>query len=203
MTPRDIIQQARYLTLDTDSVVPRQSDDELLSYVTEGLREACILRPDLFSTVGDMTCVAGQCEQSITFLDAVRLLDVLCIHGGRAITPMDRAAMDLFRPNWRADAAGPAQHWSMLNGDPLQFFIYPKAPAGQVLDVRYVRNPGVYALGDTIGDLPASYLPALADYVVYRAESKDDEHVLTQRAAAHYAAFKSKFGVANGTTVSQ
>lgn len=204
MTPRDIIQQARYLTLDTDSVVPRQSDDELLSYVNEGLREACILRPDLFSTVGDMTCVAGQCEQAITFMDATQLLDVLCIHGGRAITPMDRAAMDLFRPNWRADAAGPAQHWAPLTGDPLAFFIYPKAPPGQVLDVRYVRNPGVYALGDTIVDLPASYQPALSDFVVYRAESKDDEHVLNQRAAAHYAAFKTKLGAAgNATTVSQ
>lgn len=204
MTPREIIQQARYLTLDTDSVVPRQSDDELLSYVNEGLREACILRPDLFAAVGDMTCTPGQCEQSITFLDAVRLLDVLCIHESSAITPMDRQAMDLFRPSWRTDAAGPAKHWAPMDGDPLAFFIYPKAPTGQVLDVRYVRNPIKVALDDVIGDLPLAYQPALSDFVVYRAESKDDEHVLNQRAAAHYAAFKIKLGAAgNAATVSQ
>lgn len=201
MTPQDIITQARYMTLDTDSTVPRQTSAELLGYVNEGLKEAAILRPDLFSTVGDMTCVAGQCEQAITFQDATRLLDVLCIHGGTALTPFDRATMDQFRPGWRTDAAGPAQNWSPLNNDPLQFFIYPKAPAGQVLDVRYVRNPGTYALGDTIGDLPESYAPALASYVVFRAESKDDEHVLSQRAAAQYAVFKSLFGVSNGPTV--
>lgn len=203
MTPQDIIKQARHITNDggTSSFVFRQDNDELVSYVNEGLKEAAILRPDLFSTVGDMVCMAGQCEQSITFLDAVSLLDVLCIHGGTAVNPFDRATMDQFNAGWRTDSEGPAENWAPLEGDPLQFFIYPKAPAGQVLDVRYVRNPGVYALGDTIGDLPASYLPALADYVVYRAESKDDEHVLTQRAAAHLLAFKSKFGVTNGTAV--
>lgn len=200
MTPQDIIKQARYLTLDTGST-SRQSDAELLSYVQDGLREACVMRPDLFSTVGDMACTPGQCEQSITFIDAASLLDVLCIHGGASITPFDRTTMDQFRPGWRLDAAGPAKQWAPLNGDPLQFFIYPSAPVGQVLDVRYVRNPAVYALDDTIGDLPAAYRPALVDYVVYRAESKDDEHVLTQRAAAHYAAFKTKFGAGNGATV--
>ena len=201
MTPRDIINQARLITLDTDAALPRQSDAELLSYVQEGLREAAVMRPDLFSTVGDMTCTPGQCEQSITFQDAVSLMDVLCIHGDMALTPFDRTTMDQFNPAWRTDAAGPAEQWAPLNGDPLAFFIYPPAPSGQVLDVRYVRNPAVYALDDTIGDLPAAYQPALADYVVYRTESKDDEHVLTQRAASHYAAFKSKFGAGNGATV--
>jgi len=184
MTPQDIIKQARFITNDagTSAAIYRQDDPELLTYVNEGLKEAAIIRPELFSTVGDMTCTAGQCEQAITFLDAIQLLDVLCIHGGTALTPFDRATMDQFRPGWRTDPAGPAQNWAPLNGDPLQFFIYPRAPVGQVLDVRYVRNPGVYALGDTISDLPASYLPALVWAVVYLAESKDDEHVLSQRA---------------------
>jgi hypothetical protein len=97
--------------------------------------------------------------------------------------------MDQFRPTWRADAAGEAQNWAPLQGDPLQFFIYPKAPANQVLDVRYVRNPMTYAMDDTIGDLPATYLPALAWAVVAWAESKDDEHVLTQRAQLAHQRF--------------
>ena len=203
MTPQDIIKQARHITNDigTASFVFRQDDDELVSYVNEGLKEAAILRPDLFSTVGDMVCITGQCEQSITFLDAVSLLDVLCIHGGTAVNPFDRATMDQFNPGWRTDPPGPAENWGRLDGDPLQFFIYPPAPPNQVVDVRYVRNPAVYALNDVIGDLPASYLPALASYVVFRAESKDDEHVNSQRAASNYAVFKSLFGVTNGTAI--
>lgn len=184
MTPQDIINQARRITNDagTSAAIYRQDDAELVSYVNEALKEAVVLRPDLFSTVGDMTCMEGQCEQSITFLDALGLLDVLCIHDGRALTPFDRVSMDQFRPGWRNDPAGMAQNWAPLQGDPLQFFIYPKAPAGQVLDIRYVRNPGVYALNDTIGDLPSTYAPALAWGVVAWAESKDDEHVNSQRA---------------------
>lgn len=197
MTPRTIIATARYLVQDTgiNSSMPRQADDELLIYVNEGLKEMALFRPDLFTQVGDMACIAGQCEQSITFQDAQRLLDVLCIHGGQAITPMDRLTMDLFSPGWRTHAAAAAEQWAPLDGDPLRFFIYPPAPADQVLDVKYVRLPVSYAIDDQIGDVPAVYEPALADYVVYRAEAKDDEHVLAQRAAAHYTAFKSKLGV--------
>lgn len=197
MTPQTIITIARYLLQDTGTNSPamRQDNTELLTYVNEGLKEVATLRPDLFTQVGDMTCVAGQAEQAITFQDAARLLDVLSIHNGAAITPMDRAALDLFKPGWRSDTAGVAEHWAPVEADPLRFFIYPKAPANQVLDVKFVRIPATYALGDTINDLPATFEPALADFVIYRAESKDDEHVISQRAAAHYAAFKAKLGV--------
>lgn len=203
MTPQHIIDEARYITNDagTGAAIFRQSDDELLIYVNGALREAAILRPDLFSAIGDMVCTPGQCEQSITFLDAISLLDVLCIHDGNALTRTDRATMDQFRPTWRNDPAGQAENWIPLDGDPLKYFVYPKAPMAQVVDIRFVRNPTFYTIDETIFELPASYLPALADYVVYRAETKDDEHVLSQRAVSHFAAFKSKFGANNGTAV--
>lgn len=197
MTPKQIIEIARYITNDTGAVtgVLRQLDAELVAYVNEGIKEVATLRPDLFITVGDLTCATDKAEQGITFLDAAKLLDVLCIHGGAAITPIDRATLDQFSPGWRTDPPGPAEHWMPIEGDPLRFLLYPPAPMGQTVDVKYVRNPGTYALDDLIPDLPASYAPALADYVVYRAEMKDDEHVIGQRAAAHYTAFKTKIGV--------
>lgn len=203
MTPQDIITTARYLVQDlgTASGIYRQEDPELLGYVNEALKEVATLRPDLFSTIGDLTCATGKAEQGVTFLDAQALLDVMCIHEGRAITPMDRRALDLFMPDWRNAPPAQAEHWAPIEGDPLRFLIYPPAPAGQVLDVRYVRIPGTYTLTDTIGDLPDNYAPALADYVVYRAEMKDDEHVNANRAAAHYTAFKTKIGVTSNATV--
>ena len=106
---------------------------------------------------------------------------------------IDMATMDAFNPGWRTDTAGPAQQWSRLEGDPLRFFIWPKAPAAaQTLDVKYVRNPIVLALTEPITEVPAAYMPALADYVIYRAESADDEHTLSGRAAAHRDAFYAK-----------
>lgn len=195
-TPLTVINEARFLCNDFDNAgVFRQEDSELLVYVNSALREMAAFMPMMFSTVGDMTCTAGKVEQSITYLDAIRLLDVICIHDGPAITPFDRKVLDLFNPNWRTATPGQARHWSMKEGDPLVFYLDKPAPVGQVLDVQYIRNPKEYALNDTIDDVPESLAPALADYVVYRAEMKDDENVMTARASVFYAAFKAKIGV--------
>ena len=192
MTPQTIITSARYILNDTDSVGAgyRQSDTELLGYVNSGLSECAILQPAYYSTIGDVTCVVGQCEQGVTFTDAVALVEVLGIHGGSALTPFDLSAMNLYNPGWRADTAAAARQWSKFPNDPLKFFIYPKAPAtAQIVDIRYVRVPAVYALGDTITELPGSLQPALVNYVVARSESKNDESVASGRAAAFYQAF--------------
>ena len=188
MTPQDIITSARY-TLSDYRPEFRQTDDELLGYVNDAMRECVVLRPELFSTVGDMTCVAGACEQALIFADAVALLEVLCLHTGPAINPFDLMAMNAFNPNWRADPEGVATQWTKFANDPLRFYVYPKAPPDQVIDVRYIRNPTTLLIGDVITDLPVVYQPALVHYVVAKAESKDSEHVLSQRAAGEYQQF--------------
>jgi hypothetical protein len=193
MTPQDIITIARYILQDTSASDPRQSDTELLGYVNDGVKAVHNLRPELFSTIGDFVCTDGQCEQSLSFGSATSLVEVLCIHGGAALIPFDIASMDQFNPDWRADTAGAATQWAKFPNDPLKFFVYPKAPASQTLDVRYIRLPSTYAIGAEITDLPSGVQPAMVDYVVYRAESKDNEHVLSQRAANHYAAFTAMF----------
>lgn len=193
MTPKDIITGARHILNDTDTTTPRQSDAELLGYVNDGLREMVTVQPALFSTIGDMACDADACEQSITFEDSAVLIEVLCIHGGNALTPFDMAAMSAFHPGWRADPGGPARQWSRFPNDMLRFYIHPKAPATlQVLDVRYARLPGTYDFDDTIIDIPTTLQPALIDYVVYRSEAKDNEHVLSQRAGQFYQSFVAK-----------
>lgn len=192
-TPADIITTARNLYNDADTVLLRKSDTELLGYVNEGLREISALQPSLFSTVGDLLCAAGSVEQTVLFTDAQALIRVLSIHGGAALTPFDMASLDAFDPTWRTGTAGPAEQWSRNEGDPLRFYIRPKAPATpQTLDVLYVRNPATLALTDAITEIPAGYMPALADYVVYRAESGDDEHSNSGRATAHQQAFVAK-----------
>lgn len=195
-TPQGIISSARFIINDFGGPdVVRDSDEQLLAYVNEGLKEMAVLMPQMFSTIGDMTCEEGKAIQSITFDDAIGLLDVISIHDGPAITPMDRRVFDLFMPAWRQATQGQAKHWAKIDDDPLSFVIYPPAPAAQVIDVRYTRNPLTYALADTIGDVPSSMEPALVDYVVYRSQSKDDEHVLAARAASFYRSFKLKIGV--------
>lgn len=189
-TPADLILTARGIYVDTDADLQRRSDADLLVYVNDAIKEISGLRPELFAKVGDVLCVTGSVEQAITFSDAQALLDVLCIHNGAALTPFDWVAMNAFNPGWRTDTAGTATQWSRLANDPLRFYIYPKAPAtAQTLDVRYVSIPTELALGDTITEIPTRLHPAVIDYIIYRTESADDEHVLSQRAALAYQTF--------------
>lgn len=46
-----------------------------------------------------------------------------------------------------------------------------------------------FTVGTTFPAAPDEYLPAIADYVTARAEFKDDEHVVAERAQAFYQLF--------------
>ena len=197
MTPLQVITTARYLIQDVtpESGFARQDNAELLGYFNDGLAEAYAANPALFQTASTMACTAGTVYQTLSFANAVRLVEVVGIVGGVSLTPFDRATLDAFNPGWRNAAAAAATQYSAAGpGDPLAFFLNAPAPSGQVLDVRFVKKPGTYGLNDTVLELPESMRPAMVDYVVYRAESKDDEHVLSQRAAGHYSAFLAKIG---------
>ena len=192
MTPQTVITDARYLINDTETT-PRQSDTELLGYFNDGLKEVSTLRPELFLSIGDYVCTPSQSEQALTFADAQSVVQVLAIHGGAALTPFDIPTLDSFSPTWRAATPAAATQWGKYPGDALRFFIYPPAPAtAQTLDVQYIRLPAAYAIDATVTDIPASFAPAMVDYVCYRAMSKDDEHSDSGRAVAAYTAFVSK-----------
>jgi hypothetical protein len=193
MSPQDVITEARYPLNDTDSDEYRQSDVELLTYVNAGMKEISTIRPDLFLAIGDYTCIQSQCEQVITFQDAQRLVMPICIHGGAALTRFDISTIDTFLPQWRAATPAAATQWAQYQGDPLRFFIYPPAPASvQTLDIQYIKLPVTLLIGDTITEIPVNMIPALVDYVVFRASSKDDEHSDSGRAVASYGAFVAK-----------
>jgi hypothetical protein len=192
MTPADIILDARTVLSDRDAEGYRYEDADLLLYVNDAIKSCVTLRPEWFTTVGDYTCMAGQCEQSLDYEDAVALVQVLSHHGGNAILPFDVAAMDAFSPGWRGDTAGPATQWAKVGADPLRFYLYPKAPVAQNIDVSYIRRPAEYGMDDLITELPDILRPAFVDYVVGMAESRDDEHVVSQRAAQFMAQFASR-----------
>lgn len=190
-TPSQVIANARVLMNDNEAGQYRQSDAELLGYFNDGMKEATVFAPKLFINTGDFSCTAGQTEQAITFDDAQALIEVIRIKDGKALLRADFKTLSQFNPDWASDTAAAAVHWDKSEVDPLRFYIYPKAPAGmQLLEVLYLRNPASYALSDEVTELPDSTMPAFVDYVVFRAESKDDESVNVGRATAFYEKFK-------------
>lgn len=191
MTPQSIIRRARDLTQDVSEPY-RNSDEEMLNHVNDGLREMVIVQPALFSGVIEYTCSAGV-EQEISKDVALTIFEVLGLSDGPAVHPFDVDVMNVYNRGWRSESPAPAEQWARLTNDPLRFYVYPPSLAGQVLDVRVVKKPqAITSMTAPITTVSEIYESALTDYVVYRAESKDDEHVLSERAAAHYQAFVSK-----------
>jgi hypothetical protein len=184
------ITTARTILHDPDAT--RYSDADLLQYANDALDQMVTLAPHLFNTEGEVECVAGKTLQSVSYADAHALVEVRKVKHGNVVTPTDRATLDAYEPDWHnPDDADLAVHWMPVANDPVRFLIYPAAPANQILEVIYTRIPQEYAAGDDTG-LPATYSDAIADYIVHRAESRDDEHINANRAAQSLASFIGK-----------
>lgn len=193
------------LTLN-DSAKVRYTDPNLFVFAKDCVREIAIYRPDLFMVTGNLATGTGYVRHSVEFCDppGLYLLDVHNVNGGRAVLKSDFDTVRRFNPNWRQEPQGPAENWWPVAGDQTkrptkEFYICPPAPAGQVLLVQYVKDPlvGDEAIGDEM-PLEDQMVPAVTAYVIYRAESIDDEHVLTQRAAQGYTMFANIVGIAEG-----
>jgi hypothetical protein len=78
--------------------------------------------------------------------------------------------------------------------NPNKFFIYPKAPADQVLIGEYCKTPPDYAASDVVQLVPDAYFPVVVDGVVFLAESIDNEHVNSNRAALFQQSFTQALG---------
>jgi hypothetical protein len=182
----------RSLLNDEDSTNYRHTDNELIQWANEALYEIALRRPDLFARTGDITCTAGEVHQSAP-TRAIALLDILRVKTSSAITKVDRTWLDHFLPTWTTDTAGPAVHWAPDKTSPIKFFIYPKAPNPQTLTGIWAEVQQDYVIGDTVP--LQGYDTLIKNYVIFRAESVDDESVNTQRAAAFFAQFERTLGV--------
>lgn len=181
---------ARGILNDTDSTSYRYSAADLLQYANDALDQLTALVPQLFYTRGQHTCATGV-NQSLSFSTALALVAVERIQDGDAVTKSDATILDLYDPTWRTAASGAAKHWLPVLDDPRRFLVYPPAADTQVLDVIYIAVPPEYDVGDDTG-LPSTLADAVADYIVSRAESRDDEHVVNQRAQAFLTSFIQK-----------
>lgn len=179
---------ARTILNDADAV--RYSAADLLQYANDALDQIVGLVPELFVTDGTHTCTAGV-DQTLTHNTAITLYSVNRVQGGDVVTKCDLTVLDMFDSTWRSAASGAAKNWSMKHLNPLKFMVHPPAAPGQVLEISYVKVPSEYGLSDDTG-LPANLSDAISDYVVYRAETRDDEHVNSNRATRFMETFVKK-----------
>lgn len=194
MILNDVITEVRRIIQDTNTPY-RYSDDVLLGFANQALKRIAVLRPDLFAYIGDITCTDGEVVQSAPS-DSIRLIEVYRVKNGNGVIETNREALDQAYPTWMNDAAGAAVNFMRHVRNPNKFFIYPKAPAGQVLVGEYAQTPPDYDGVTPIALLPDAYEPVVIDATVFIAESVDNEHVNSQRAQLFQSSFTQALGVA-------
>lgn len=179
----NVLVSVRQLLQDSNSNpdLQRYSDDLLLGFANQTLKRIALLRPDLFSYIGEIPCTAGEVLQSAPS-DSIRLMEILRVKDGGAIRETNRETMDQTYPEWAGDAATACVNWMRHPRNPNRFFIYPKAPVAQILIGEYAQTPPDYAVSDDILLLPEAFYPAVVDGTVFLAEAVDSEAVSSNRA---------------------
>lgn len=188
-----VLTEARRLLQDINEPV-RYSDALLLGFANQSLKRMAVLRPDLFARIADYPTTAGQVLQTMP-ADSLRIMEVFQVKDGAGITEVSRVAMDETYPGWINDSEGPCVNWMRHVRNNNRFFIYPKAPAGQVLLIEYSQTPPDYGLNDDVELLPDAFFPVVVDGTVFLAESVDNEHVNSQRAQLFQQSFTQALGV--------
>ena len=194
MILNDVVTEVRRIVQDTNTP-QRYSDAVLVGFANQALKRIAVLRPDLFAFIGDITTTAGAVIQSMPS-DSIRLIDIYNVKGGSGITETNRESLNQAYPSWMNDAAGPAVNFMRHVRNANKFFIYPKAPADQVLVGEYAQTPPTYDGTTTVALLPDAYFPVVVDATVFITESVDNEHVNSKRAQIFQQSFTQSLGVA-------
>lgn len=181
ITVSDVITRVRDIIQDKGANY-RTTDDEIRRWLSDAMQLVCLAVPRLFHVTVDIACVEGYGQSIAGLPRALALVDVVSLPQG------DFDALSAFKPRWKDDDYGVPQQWSP-NANPLEFDVYPPAEYLSPLTVIYVRGPEVITPSTTDVTSYDRLLPGLVQYCVAMAESKDDEHVLTERAVQAKAEF--------------
>ena len=153
MILNDVITDVRRIIQDTTTTY-RYSDTVLLAFANQALKRIAVLRPDLFANVSTITCTQNAVIQSAP-ADSIRIMEVFSVQNGNGIIETNREALDQAYPSWMNDAAASCVNWMRHIRNPNKFFIYPKAPAAQVLDIEYAQTPPNYTGDATVASVVA------------------------------------------------
>jgi hypothetical protein len=176
---------------------------ELVRYLNDGQREVVLYRPDSMVTNATVALVAGAKQAVPT--NGSKLIDVIRNTAGtkRSVRMTMRNILDTQSPNWyNLTGVTEILHYMYDARDPKVFYVYPPAAStGASVEIVYsayptdITEPADGALYTAVTgniSLPDIYGNVLADYILYRAYTKDSEYAgNAQRAQAHYAAFQA------------
>ncbi len=195
----------------------RWTRPELLDWLNEGLKAIVLAKPSAKSGARTLALATGTLQRVEAAADLPTPLAIIDFTrnlldeddpptGGRALRVVNRALLDGSDPNWHA--AKPRKEVRQIVFDdenPLQFYTYPPNTGTGVVEVIVSEIPTpVVASGDDTTSLDAYaqdvglapvYDPPLLDFILYRAQLKDDVGANAGRAMTHYQAFATALGI--------
>jgi hypothetical protein len=196
MTPNDIIVEAKRLAQDNELF--RNSDTysaaTMLGFVNQILRQTSVLRPDLFTRIADIATTPNVVEQSMP-TDSIRLVNILGVKNGGAITEVSREMLDRSYPQWRTDPAGPPINYMRHVVNPNRYFLYPRPAANTVLTGEYAQSPPAYTLNQTIALLPDAFQAAMVAGVVMLIAGIENKSQVNARFTQFQEVYSQTLGV--------
>lgn len=214
MLARKIITDASIILVDTDFV--RWPMRELAGWLDHGVLSIITVKPSASSETIELSLDRGT-KQTLPNDQRIRqLLDVMRNLGGsngaagRAIRSVSRSELDGNQPNWHDPRYVPfrkeVRHFVFDEALPREFYVVPGNDGTGSVEAAVATLPErvtdrvtgdvdvleSYEIDVGIGD---EYEPALLDYVLYRAFSKEDPAASPQRAVTHYQAFATAIGL--------
>ncbi len=212
----DIMRRAGILLLDEEHV--RWTLLELAEWINDAVRAIVIAKPSASTRDIVIHLQAGTLQnvptdgtpapqQLISITRNLRSAEPPRL-AGRAIGPTSRAALDAREPNWHDERVvqrrREVKQFFVDVEDPLRFWVYPGNDGGGLVEAIVSVLPApLMAAGDTnllsswntaVG-LKDVYATPILDYVLYRAQSKDDTGANPGRAATHFQAFSTALGI--------
>ncbi|WP_315707541.1 DUF6682 family protein [Brenneria uluponensis] len=201
MTINDIIGRANTQLM--DSLWLRWSKSELLDYFNDAINAVIIIRPDAGSVIEVFDCVPGTRQQLPT--EAIRLLDIIRVSGGRAVKPIARDVLDSSYPDWHT-MTGAVECYVYDAQTPQWFWCFPGAQAGTQLEINVARLPPAAVIADLSSGnerafpLNELYINPVLEWILFRAFSKDAENGNNATLASqHYQTFVDLLGVKTQT----
>lgn len=216
-TGRYIMEAAQRLLNDSTNV--RWSLEELAQWINDGCRAIVLAKPSATAESRVMELEVGTHQfvpnspapVPLALLDITRNLKTTATNprvGGRIVRPTTRKLLDVNDPDWHdsAETAYQAEvrQWIYDEMNPLEFYVYPGNDGNGILEIVVSVTPALLAPTGSVLELaswettialPDPYSTPLIDYVLYRAQIKDDDGANAQRAMAHYQSFANALGL--------
>lgn len=216
-TAADIMKRAGILLNDEDHI--RWTLPELAGWINDGCRAIVLARPAAKSGSRILTLEEGTLQKvpesganaPLSLLKIVRNLktaDESPRVGGRVIKRTDQMLLDSQNPSWHDSTSVPfkkeVRNYVFDDTNPLEFYVYPGNDGTGIVEAAVSEVPAKIVASGAADqeasytsdiDLPETYDVPLLDYVIYRAQSKDDETGQGGRAAMHYQQFATALGI--------